>query len=205
MKKEKYIADLAEIKNIMNRSSRFLSLSGLAGVWAGIIAIGAAWWVYPMLYQGVDFSGISQADLDQATVSKIFTVAVVTLSLAIGGVIFFSSRKAKKENLKMWDHQAKILLINLAIPLATGGVLCLLFLAQGFVGLLAPFTLIFYGLALVNASKYTLQEVRSLGLLEIALGLGAVYFIGFGLWFWVVGFGVLHIAYGLYMYFKYGA
>jgi hypothetical protein len=95
-------------------------------------------------------------------------------------------------------------LINLFIPLVTGGILCLMLLVKGFVGLVAPLTLIFYGLGLVNASKYTLPEVRSLGLVQLALGLLASWFVGYGLLFWTVGFGLVHIVYGLIMHYKYG-
>ncbi len=205
MSREKYIEDLKEIKNIMNRSSRFLSLSGLSGVLAGIFAIIAAGLAYSTVYEGQDYLGYRQATLDNDSLFRLILLALVTLFLSVGVGILFSYRKAKKENLNMLDNQAKLLLINLAIPLFTGGVLCLIFLSKGYIGVIAPLTLVFYGLALVNASKYTLQEVRSLGLLEIVLGLTATYFIGFGLLFWVIGFGLLHIVYGLYMYFKYGA
>jgi len=105
--------------------------------------------------------------------------------------------------LPVWDYQTKRLLVNLAIPLLTGGIVCLLFLFNGFPGLLAPMTLIFYGLALVNAGKYTLTEVRSLGLIEIFLGLLAMLWIDYGLLFWAFGFGVLHIVYGLIIQRKY--
>ena len=87
----------------------------------------------------------------------------------------------------------------------TGGILCLILLFNGYVGIIAPLTLIFYGLALVNASKYTLKEVRSLGIAEIILGLIATYFIGYGLLFWSVGFGLLHIIYGIIMKTRYGS
>jgi hypothetical protein len=128
---------------------------------------------------------------------------MVTLVLSIGIGIYFTTKETKKQNQKIWDHQTKRLLINLAIPLITGGILCLMLLLRGYVGIVAPLTLIFYGLALVNASKYTLSEIRSLGLAEIVLGLISMQFIGFGLLFWSVGFGVLHIVYGAAMQMRY--
>jgi hypothetical protein len=97
------------------------------------------------------------------------------------------------------------MLINLSIPLVAGGLVCLILLNKGYISLLAPLTLVFYGLALVNASKYTLSEIRSLGIIEIALGLLALFFIGFGLIFWSLGFGILHIIYGIVMQRKYGS
>jgi hypothetical protein len=93
--------------------------------------------------------------------------------------------------------------INLAIPLAVGGIFCAILLYHGIVYLMAPAMLIFYGLALVNGSKYTLTDIRYLGLSEIVLGVFAAFFIGYGLLAWAIGFGVLHIVYGTLMYYKY--
>jgi hypothetical protein len=44
-----------------------------------------------------------------------------------------------------------------------------------------------------------------LGITEIILGLMSSWLIGYGLLFWAVGFGVMHIFYGLMMYFRYEA
>ena len=82
--------------------------------------------------------------------------------------------------------------------------MCLILLFKGYVGIITPLTLIFYGLALVNASKYTLNEVRSLGIAEIILGLFAAQFIGYALIFWALGFGLLHIVYGILVQIRYG-
>ena len=89
------------------------------------------------------------------------------------------------------------------IPLITGGLFCLALLYHGLAGLVAPATLVFYGLALVNASKYTLHDIRNVGYCEIVLGLASLFFLGYGLEVWVIGFGILHIIYGSLMYWKY--
>ncbi|MEQ9165985.1 MAG: hypothetical protein RLO12_06995 [Fulvivirga sp.] len=203
MDQQKYIDDLKEIKSIMSRSSRLISLSGLAGVFAGVFALAGAYLAYDTVYADQNYLGYRVAVLTNETITSLLTIAIATLILSISAGVFFTSRRAKKTNEKLWDHQTKRLLINLFIPLATGGILCLILLSKGYIGIVAPLTLIFYGLALVNASKYTLDEIRSLGLLEIALGLFATYFIGYGLIFWSIGFGVLHIIYGLVMHRRY--
>ncbi|MEQ8575187.1 MAG: hypothetical protein RIB63_14050, partial [Fulvivirga sp.] len=200
---QKYIDDLKEIKSIMSRSSRLISLSGLAGVFAGVFALAGAYLAYDAVYADQNYLGYRVAVLTNETITSLLTIAIATLILSISAGVFFTSRRAKKTNEKLWDHQTKRLLINLFIPLATGGILCLILLSKGYIGIVAPLTLIFYGLALVNASKYTLDEIRSLGLLEIALGLFATHFIGYGLIFWSIGFGVLHIIYGLVMHRRY--
>ncbi|MCH6235988.1 hypothetical protein [Cognataquiflexum rubidum] len=205
MEKEKYIQDLRQIKEIMDRSSKFISLSGLSGVAAGIIALAGAWYAYRNIYTESDFYGYQVVTISSESIASIIGLGALILILAIGAGIFFTAQKAKKANQKVWNSQAKRLLINLAIPLVTGGLLSLIFLSRGFIGIIAPLTLIFYGLALVNASKYTHEEIRSLGIIEIALGLLSAYFIGFGLLFWAIGFGLLHIVYGIIMHYRYGS
>lgn len=200
--KEQYIEDLKEIKDMMNRSSRFISLSGLSGISAGVIAIVGAWLAHVMVFKEKSL-GYKPLIISSDTAFNLFWLALVILSCALVTGVYFTSRKAKKTKQALWDTQTKLLLANLAIPLVAGGILCLILLMQGFIGLMAPLTLIFYGLALVNASKYTLNEIRSLGVAEIVLGLISTYFIGYGLYFWALGFGVLHIVYGIIMQLKY--
>ena len=205
MEKEKYIQDLRQIKEIMDRSSKFISLSGLSGVASGITALAGAWYAYRNIYTESDFYGYQVVTISSESIASIIGLGVVILILAIGAGVFFTAKKAKKANQKVWNSQAKRLLINLSIPLVTGGLLSLIFLSRGFIGIIAPLTLIFYGLALVNASKYTHEEIRSLGIIEIILGLISAYFIGFGLLFWAIGFGLLHIVYGIIMHYRYGS
>ncbi|MEO1253780.1 MAG: hypothetical protein AAFY41_02670 [Bacteroidota bacterium] len=197
MTKEKYLNDLEEIKSIMNRSSRFISLSGLSGVAAGIIALIGAYFAYETVYSAQNYLAYRVAILDYASILKLVGIglAVIVSSLVLG--IYFTKRKASESEEKLWNPASRLLMINFAIPLVAGGLLCLILLLKGLVGLIAPLTLIFYGLALVNASKYTLSQIRSLGIMEIVLGLIATYYIGYGLIFWGLGFGVLHIVYGI--------
>ncbi len=69
--------------------------------------------------------------------------------------------------------------------------------------MLPSMTLIFYGLALVNGGKYTFPEIRTLGILQIIIGLLAFQFIGLSLLFWALGFGLVQIIYGLVIQRKY--
>tara|TARA_R110001583_G_scaffold8058_2_gene39347 strand:- start:7613 stop:8230 length:618 start_codon:yes stop_codon:yes gene_type:complete len=205
MDKQKYIEDLKDIKQMMNRSSKFISLSGMSGIMAGILAIIGAYLAYQTIYSNQDYLVYRQATLNIENILTLLLIASSTLILSIGSGIFFTTRKARKNNQKLWDSQTKSLFVNLFIPLATGGILCLILLSKGYIGIIAPLTLMFYGLALVNASKYTLDEIRSLGLIEIAIGLLGIYFIGYSLIFWTIGFGILHIVYGIIMHIRYGS
>ena len=123
--------------------------------------------------------------------------------MAIGTAIFLSAKKAKKRGEKLWNPTARRLLIDMAVPLIAGGLLILVLIFKGLIGLLAPCSLIFYGIAMYNAGRFTYEEVKSLGLIEIGLGLVGSYFIEYGLLVWALGFGVLHIIYGIYIYNKY--
>jgi hypothetical protein len=203
------ITQLTEIRNLMERSSRFISLSGLSGVAAGIIAlIGSG---IAFAYLGFDkryfeIKGFMSLSIgfhySHAWVFVLFDAFIVLILALLSGV-YFTTRKARSRGLKVWDSTARRMLINLLIPLVTGGIFCLILLVHHLVFLLAPATLLFYGLALINTSKYTYHEIRILGISEIILGLLASWQVGYGLLFWAVGFGVLHIIYGLVMYFRY--
>ena len=206
MKEEQdYIRDIAAMRSMMERSSKFLSLSGLAGIMAGIYALTGAYIAYNIFYFNPD--GIVDSTIQSGSLSsplpKVIFLAIIILLLAIGTAIFFSYKKANKKGEKLWNPTAKRLLINMAVPFIAGGVLILILISKGFIGFIAPFTLLFYGLALYNASKFTYEEVKILGLIEIALGLVSSYFVGYGLLCWALGFGVAHIIYGIYMHYKY--
>lgn len=199
--KTDYLKDISEIRSMMERSSRFISLSGLSGILAGIYALIGAFVAYQLLNGA---GGIKKVyERSDNLIQYLLLDAVAVLVLAIGTGIWLTTRRAKQQQLKIWDSTARRLVINLMIPLVTGGLFTLIMLYRGFVGVVAPSMLIFYGLALINASKYTLSDVRYLGILEIILGLFASFYAGFSLLFWALGFGILHIIYGTVMYFKY--
>ena len=201
---------LSEIRSLMERSSRFISLSGLSGVAAGLFAIIGAALVYAYLDM-IPFGGkhlyyveaVNSTKWGMNYITFFLLDAAFILIGAISCGIFFTTRKAKRKGQKIWDALSQRLLINLLIPLVAGGIFCLGLFYHGLFGFLAPTTLVFYGLALVNASKYTLTDIRNLGYCEIVLGLISLFFLGYGLEVWVIGFGFLHIIYGSLMYWKY--
>lgn len=203
MKTKDYLKDIQDIKTMMNQSSRFISLSGLSGVLAGIYSLVGAWFAYKTIYFDTSTMGnYKNLIISQEAVYRLLGIASTVLILSILTGIILSIRKANKSNEKVWNPTSKRLVINFAIPLATGGFFILFLIEKEMLGLVAPLTLIFYGLACVNASKYTLGDVRYLGVTMILLGLLSTWFLGYGLLFWALGFGVCHILYGSIMYFK---
>ncbi|NAS11055.1 hypothetical protein [Poritiphilus flavus] len=208
MESKKYLDDISEIKNMMNKSSRFISLSGLSGVMAGIYALGGAWLAHSKISADrmSAYSDLSEMETilqERELTIELLMIAGGVLVLALGTGILLSIRKAKREGEKIWNHSSKRLVINFFIPLLAGGLFSIAMLQYGYLSLVAPATLVFYGLACVNASKYTYGDVRYLGIANIVLGLIATQFVGYGLFFWAMGFGVLHILYGTLMYYRY--
>lgn len=199
METKDYLKDIQDIKSMMAQSSQFISLSGFSGILAGIYAIIGAIIAYFLIENERSY----YITLESTTFKYILITAFIVLALSIGTAYLLTIRKAKKVGEKVWDTTSKRLIINFGIPLITGGIFSLLLLKNGYYGLIAPITLIFYGLACVNASKYTLRDVRYLGITQIILGLIATEFSGYGLYFWVIGFGICHILYGSIMHFKY--
>lgn len=206
MNEEKdYIRDIAEIRSLMERSTKFLSLAGWAGLMAGLYALAGVYIAYTFLAfnpDQINYSSTSTRILAPNTL-KVIALAFAILVLSIGTAIVLSHRKATKRNETLWNATTKRLLYHMAVPLIAGGLLCLILINKGLIGLLAPASLLFYGLALYNASLFTYKEVKSLGLIQIGLGLFSAYFVGYGLACWALGFGVFHIIYGIYMHYRY--
>ncbi len=202
---------LQDIKRMMERSSRFISLSGLSGISAGICALIGVWLAAPYVFGTRDYIINSDVAIAQAFGSDysiilntwLFWIAAGTFLAALVSAFFFTWIKSKKEGIPIWGTTAKRLLVNVSIPLLAGGIFLFKLLHYGTFGLVAPGCLLFYGLALINASKYTLNEIRYLGYLQILLAVVNLWFVGYGLYFWAIGFGILHIAYGAYMWWKY--
>jgi len=205
------LQDLQHIKQMMERSSRFISLSGLSGIAAGICALLGAWFSFDYVVGRKDYiidrelavSQVSTNDYGILFNTTLFWIAAATFVAALISAFIFTWIKSKKQGTPLWGNTAKRLMINVSIPLLAGGIYLFHLIRFGTFGLIAPGCLIFYGLALVNASKYTLDELRYLGYLQILLGIVNLQFTGYGIYFWAVGFGILHIVYGVYMWWKY--
>lgn len=196
---EKYLQDISEIKKMMHKSSQFISLSGLAGILAGVYALIGAYVANQLLMNHKSH----YITLESRTFQLILLTAFLVLVLSVVTATILTFGKAQKEGEKVWNATSKRLIVNFLIPLATGGIFALILLRNEIYGLIAPVTLIFYGLACVNASKYTFRDVRYLGITVIILGLLATEFSGYALEFWALGFGLCHILYGSIMYYKY--
>ncbi len=209
MDKDKVLDDIKEIRSIMDKSTRFISLSGLSGVLAGIYALVGSVVGYFVIDKArkngytESLDSLLSTPWERNPSLKIFVIAAVILALAIITAFFLTKIKAAKYKQKIWNKQSIRLVVNFLVPLSIGGFFTLALLQYRLLGLVAPAMLVFYGLACIHASKYTLGTVKYLGLSCAILGLINTQFIGYGLYFWAAGFGICHIVYGAVMYYKY--
>ncbi|MFC4262417.1 hypothetical protein ACFOWM_05995 [Ferruginibacter yonginensis] len=204
-------AAIEHINTMMERSSRFISLSGWSGISAGICALVGAWLAYPYTTLQKSLFINERLATEQLMANSyavllntwLFYIALGTFVMAFATAFIFTWRKSKQQGVPLWGSTAKRLMINVSVPLLVGAIFLMHMVGHGTLGLVAPGCLIFYGLALVNASKYTLHEIRYLGYAQIILGIVNCWFEGYGLYFWALGFGIMHIAYGIYMWATY--
>lgn len=199
--RDKLEEDIREIKDIMNRSTRFTSLSGLSGIAAGVVALAGVLVARRTVFGEHYIFTHEAVPMHSVFFLRLLPVALGTLAVAAVAGIFFTARKAKGR--PIWNLQSRRFVANLAIPMVAGGLVCAMLLYRGLMGWVAPLTLIFYGLALVNASRDTLREIRTLGLIETALGVAALPLMEYGPLFWALGFGVMHIVFGIIVQWKY--
>jgi hypothetical protein len=201
------LRDVKDIRQMMERSSKFISLSGLSGVAAGVSALAGAaiarYVFFERYYKGYNARGTFDS-ADYATLRiQLILLAAAVFGVAFLSAFYFTWKKSAKQGLAIWNSASRRLFWNMIIPLFAGGFFILGMLQHNEWRFVTPACLMFYGLALVNASKYTLSDIRYLGFCEIILGIISLQFVGYSLYFWALGFGVLHILYGISMWWKY--
>lgn len=189
------LEDIKHIRSMMERSSKFLSLSGMSGVSAGFFALAGAGVGHLILKDEFSITGVQLYDF--------IILAVVTLILATSVGFFFCMKKAQKSGAKLWMPVTQQIIKDFSIPMIVGGIFCVILVYQQAARMVASSMLIFYGLALISAGSRTYRDIRILGACEILLGFMAGIFVCNGLLFWAIGFGVLHIVYGIIIYYKY--
>jgi hypothetical protein len=193
---------IKDIKKIMERSSRFISLSGWSGVAAGICALVGSWVAYNRITDYLNDRG-DAAGCGECLKNELLVIGAVVFAAALAAAFIFTWLRSKKDGVTIWGSAPRRLLWNTLFPMLVGGILILKMIDLGYYDLIVPATLIFYGLALLNGSKYTMGEVRYLGYAEIITGLISLLVLSRGLYIWAFGFGVLHIIYGVAMWWKY--
>lgn len=182
---------LSGIRNLMERSSRYLPLSGKAGVAIGVLSI--------LCSLIVD----SYFSIHEDNLKPLFLLFGMLFVICLVIEILMAERNSRQKGVPAWDAIAKRFLINLFLPMVVGGIYCFALIRQQQLEMVLPATLVFYGLALINASRYTIEDTRYLGMADLLLGLATSFLPQHGLLAWGIGFGVLHVLYGVIIYFKY--
>ena len=187
---------------MMERSTKFLSLAGWSGIVTGIFGLASASIAIWMIGSTGSPAIVGYEGLDPEAL-ELLLLTVITLLVSIATVVLFSYRKSSQKGEPVWNAAARRLVLNMAIPLLAGAIMSVILWHNGVAGLIPAAMLVFYGMAMLNAGNFTYGEVRYLGMIELALGLLAAQFSGFSLIFWAMGFGVMHIAYGIYLHVRY--
>lgn len=192
---------LQDIKKMMERSSRFISLSGWSGIAAGSCALVGAWLAYHQIDLFYPDRGYYQNVIQLEKNLVIIAVSIFFSAFILA--FLFTYFRSRKNNTPVWSATTRRLLFNTLLPMVAGGFIILRMLEINDYGMIAPTCLILYGVGLVNGSRHTLGEVRYLGYGQIILGIINLWLPGKGLFFWAIGFGLLHIIYGAVMWWKY--
>ena len=197
------LQELQQIKKMMERSTKFSSVSGFSVIAAGTCALAGIWFVVQAIakWKQTHLGNLDAPKDDLAT--QLLLIAITTFAAAAISSFVFIYLRCKKLNIPVLGMSARRVIVNIAIPLFAGSLLIFRLATSGAYELIAPACLIFYGLALVNASKYTLNEIRYLGFTEIVIGIINLWILGYGLIFWGIGFGLTHIIYGIIIWLKY--
>lgn len=214
--KDQSLHTLQDIKRMMEKSSRFISLSGWSGVAAGLCALVGAWQAYGIIgprlaARAVDdydkakgyFPPAEQMRVKDYMGQPLLQIAVVTFLAALVLAFFFTWLRSRHTGMPLLGTMARRLTLAVGIPMVVGGLYLLQLMKAGAFGLIAPGCLLFYGLGLINAARYTSVEIKYLGYSMLLLGVVNTFLPGYGLFFWALGFGVLHIVYGLGMWYRY--
>jgi len=212
-----HLDTIQDIRQLMQKSSRFISLSGLSGIAAGLCALVAAWFTqgeltrYHAAHGWVRANRSAEYDASGGYVlmpgyrqlaQELILIAVVTFGVAFALAFFFTYLRSKKTGVPIWGFTARRVMFSVIVPMIAGGLVILRLIDLGGYGLIAPCCLIFYGLGLISAGRYTFEEIKYLGYGQLVLGALNLWLIGYGLLFWALGFGVLHMVYGFLMWWK---
>lgn len=197
------LQELQHIKKMMERSTKFSSLSGFSGIAAGICALTGIWFAVQAIAAWRHGTAGNTPASREDLITRLMFIAIATFMAALICSFVFIYVRCRKLGISVFGMSARRVMTSVAIPLFLGSLFIFRLVTSEVYILIPPACLIFYGLALVNASKYTLPEVRYLGFTELFIGIINLWILGYGLIFWGLGFGLIHIIYGIIFWLKY--
>ncbi len=179
---------LRYIRETMESAAEFTAVPGWSGVAMGITALAAA------------FLAARQATA-RAWVAVWLAEAFVAVAIAAPA----AATKARRANSSLFSGPGRKFVLSFAPPIVVGGLLTLAMFQFGAVSALPGVWLLLYGTAIVTGGAFSVRAVPIMGLCLMTLG-GAALFAPatWGDLFMAAGFGLIQIAFGIWIALRYG-
>lgn len=186
--------NLRVIRELMERSTRHSTFSGLSGVLAGLVSIAGC------LIQAFYVRRLGGAT--QSTGFLLNWAVVVALVLSLDFIL--TKRRAPLVGKRILSHLGRQMVMASLPGLGTGALLTLFFVHRGMMDEIYPFWMLCYGSAISAVSLFSQKEVARLGLAFLLAGALtlAAELLGappspLGLVMMAFSSGGFHIAYGI--------
>ena len=178
--------NLEFIRDTMERSTEFTAVPGYGGALMGVTAIGAA-----VIAQG--FAGYTW-----------LSAWLVEAGLAFMIGLFAMWQKARSSDQSLLARPAIKFARGFAPPIVAGMILTGLFALNGMHRFLPALWLSLYGTAVITGGAFSVRIVPVMGWCFLGLSIFAVFLPAYGNWLMAIGFGGLHIVFGLIIGRKFG-
>lgn len=179
--------DLRFIRLAMERSPRFTGVPGWGGVWMGISALVAA-----------------AVASRQPTVEGWLGTWLAEACIAIGIGGWAIRRKARRVQLPVLSGAGRRFMLSFLPPAVAGAILTMALYRAGETALVPGAWLLLYGAAVVTGGAFSVKVVPLMGICFMALGVAALAGPGWSDPLLALGFGGLHIAFGLHIARRHG-
>lgn len=179
---------LRYIRETMERAAEFTAVPGWGGVTMGLTALGAA---------------VLAARQSSPRAWLAVWLAEVFVAVAIAAPA--AATKARRANSPLFSGPGRKFVLSFAPPIVVGGLLTWALFQLGAVSALPGVWLLLYGTAIVTGGAFSVRVVPIMGLCLMAVGAAALFApASWGNLFMAVGFGLVQIAFGLWIALRYG-
>lgn len=179
---------LRYIRETMENAAEFTAVPGWGGVAMGVTALAASW--------GAAY---------QSTTRGWLAVWLAEMFVALAIAAPAAATKARRANSSLFSGPGRKFALSFAPPIFVGGLLTFALFQSGATGALPGMWLLLYGTAIVTGGAFSVRAVPIMGLCLMALGAGALFTpAAWGNIFMAAGFGLVQIAFGLWIALRYG-
>jgi len=179
---------LRYIRETMESAAEFTAVPGWGGVAMGATALAAA-----LLASR------------QASPRAWLAVWLAEVFVAVAIAAPAAATKARRANSSLFTGPGRKFVLSFAPPIIVGGLLTLAFSQLGVIAALPGVWLLLYGTAIVTGGAFSVRAVPIMGLCLMILGAAALFSpAAWGNLFMAAGFGLVHIAFGVWIALRYG-